>query len=204
LAQFSSPAQTANPDGVTDQRTAVDQAVNSAASNTLSQTTSGGSQTASSASIADDSTFLDGAVALFASTDNVANLESFPIDIVGAGSNLGMLPSAAAVAATDVVPLTAAPQLGAAAGLGDVTVAFGRADSIGSMSAPSSWTTPSSNPVTRMVSYDLPELTASAEPARSGSSMPGMPGARPAARATLVVPRYGVRPTVMTRPPCAG
>jgi PPE-repeat protein len=205
LAPFSSPSQTTSPGGETAQHTAVARAVNSLASNASAQGASGGSQTApSNPIVAADSTFLDGAVALFASTDNMANLESFPIDIIGAGNNLGTLPIPATAAATDVAPLTAAPQLTGTAGLGNVTVAFGRADSIGSMSAPASWTAPSSGPVTPLSGSSCPELTASAEKAGSGSSMPGIPGMRPASRATLVVPRYGVLPKMMARHPYAG
>jgi PPE-repeat protein len=210
LTPFSSAPQNTNPDGVSAQQAAVTQAVNnSSASNAVSQAASASGAESSDPTVASNSTFLDAAVAFFASTDNMANLESFPQDIIGVESSLGMIPAPAAV--NEVTPLAAAPQLtgiasgvGGGAGLGNTTVALGRAGSIGSMSVPASWTAPSGNPVTTLSSNRLPALTASEVPAGSGSAVPGLPGMRPASRATLVVPRYGVRPTVMPRPPYAG
>ena len=139
----------------------------------------------------------------------MANLESFPQDIIGAESSLGMIPAPSAV--NEVTPLAAAPQLtgvasgvGGGAGLGNTTVALGRAGSIGSISVPANWAAPSGSPVTTLSSSGLPAFTASEVPAGSGSGLPGLLGMRSASRATLVVPRYGVRPTVMPRPPYAG
>ena len=210
LTPFSSAQQNTNPDGVNAQQAAVTQAVNnSGASNPLSQAASASAEESEDPAAASDSTFLDGAVAVFASTDNLANLESFPLDIIGAQNSMGLIPVSAA--AGDVGPLTAAPQLigvtssaGGAANLGNTTVAVGRAGSIGSMSVPASWTAPSPSPVTTVSANGWSALTNSDVPAGSGSGLSGLPGMRPASRATLVVPRYGVRPKMMPRPPCAG
>jgi PPE-repeat protein len=210
LTPFPSPRQTTNPDGVSAQDAAVTQALNNAASNPLSQAASGSQADALDSVPPNDFTFLDGAVALFGSTNNIASLEAFPEHIIGAGSNLGTLPSlTAAVTPAEVSPLTAplsgvASSLGGGAGLGNVTAAVGRAGSIGSMSVPAGWTAPSSSPVAVLPGGGLPTLPGTGEPAGSGSGVPGIPGMRAASRATLVVPRYGVRITVMPRPPCAG
>jgi PPE-SVP subfamily C-terminal region len=93
---------------------------------------------------------------------------------------------------------------GSGASLADVTVTLGRAGSMGSMSVPASWTAPSSNVITSLPGDGLSAVAGSAEPAGSGSGVPGIPGMRPPSRAALVVPRYGVRIKVMPRPPCAG
>ncbi|SPM38156.1 hypothetical protein MNAB215_332 [Mycobacterium numidiamassiliense] len=205
---FSSARQNTNPEGVNAQQAAVTQAVNnSSASNPLSQAASASATDTLDSAPASDSTFLDGAVAFFASTDNLANLESFPQDIIGVESTLGMIPASAAEA--EVAPPTVALQgvaasVGGAANLGTATVAVGRAGSIGSMSVPASWTTPSGSPGTTASSIGLSALTESDVTAGSGSGLPGLPGVRPASRATLVVPRYGVRPKMMPRPPYAG
>jgi PPE-repeat protein len=210
LTPFSSARQNTNPDGVSARQAAVTQAVNNAsASNPVSQAASASATDSLDSAPASNSTFLDAAVAFIASTESTMNLESFPQDIIGTESSLSMIPAPSAVA--EVAPLTAAPQLtgvasgvGGGAGLGNTTVALGRAGSIGSLSVPVSWMAPSGSPVTTLSSSGLPAFTASELPAGSGSGLPGIPGMRPPSRATLVVPRYGVRITVMTRPPCAG
>jgi PPE-repeat protein len=205
---FSSARQNTNPDGVTAQQAAVTQSVNNAStSNPLSQAASASATDSADSAAANNATFLDAALAFFGSTDQIANLESFPQDIIGAESNLGMIPATAAEA--EVAPPTVALQgvaasVGGAANLGTATVAVGRAGSIGSMSVPASWTTPSGSPGTTASSIGLSALTESDVTAGSGSGLPGLPGMRPASRATLVVPRYGVRPKMMPRPPYAG
>lgn len=207
LTPFSSPDQTTNPHGVTAQHAAV----NSAASNPVSQAASASANDASASSLF-DFTFLDEALAFFAATDNMASLEAFPEEIIGDESNLGMLnvppgagrPPGYAPLYSPPAKINLTSSISSGAGLSNTTGALGRAGSIGTMSVPASWTPPSSSPVTALASSDSPVLSGSDEPAGSRSGVPGIPGMRPPSRATLVVPRYGVRITVMARPPCAG
>jgi PPE-repeat protein len=212
LTPFSSPRPTSNSDGLTAQHAAVTRAVNNAAaSKTLSQTGSGSQTSASNPLVPDDFSITDGAVALFSSTDNVANLEAFPEEIIGASNSAGILPATAAATA-EVAPAARlaglAPSIGGAAGLGDVTLTAGRAGSIGSMSVPASWTTPPNTPfaepVTSLRGNVFGNVTETGPLGEPGSATPGPPGMRPPSRPTLVVPRYGVRVTVVPRPPCAG
>jgi PPE-repeat protein len=106
--------------------------------------------------------------------------------------------------------LTPEPQLaGAGAGLGggagNVTATLARADTIGTMSVPASWSTSSGNPVTALSGSGLRPSDAD-EPAGSKAGMPGIPGlpGGTISRPSGVVPRYGARITVMARPPAAG
>jgi PPE-repeat protein len=151
-----------------------------------------------------DLTILNVIQATGTSLSGTWKMEAVPTGVIGAEKDLDMLPATAA-AASEVVP---APQLATTAGLGDMSVTVGRAGSIGSMSVPASWAAPTTGPLTEPVTAlsrsafaDLPETGTLAG---SGSGVPGLPGMRPPWRPTLVVPRYGVRVTVMTRPPCAG
>jgi PPE-repeat protein len=93
---------------------------------------------------------------------------------------------------------------GATSGLGNVNATLAGAGRIGAMSVPASWTSPAGNPVTALSGKGLPILEGTDALGRTGSGMPGVPGIPKASRAAIVVPRYGVRITVMTRSPAAG
>ncbi len=78
------------------------------------------------------------------------------------------------------------------------------ARSIGPLSVPQSWAVPAVSHVSALSGAGLTTLSGTDEAV--GSGMPGVPGmpAGTLARASGVIPRYGVRLTVMPRPPAAG
>ncbi len=85
-----------------------------------------------------------------------------------------------------------------------ITVSLGRANAIGPMSVPAGWSAPSTGRVAALEPAGLTTLPGTDELA--GSGYPGVPGmpAGTMARASGVLPRYGTRLTVMTRPPAGG
>ncbi|WP_297598036.1 PPE family protein [Mycobacterium sp.] len=138
------------------------------------------------------------------------NMEQFVSGIIGAENNLGVL--AKPLAAT---PALAAPALSGAAtglggglggGLGNVTATLSRAGSIGPMSVPASWAAPTSTHISPLEPAGFTTLPGTEEPMASGyPGYPGMPGGGASRTAGAgVPPRYGVRLTVMPRPPAAG
>ena len=127
-------------------------------------------------------------------------------------ANLGLLPDLSTVAAEVAPALPALQQsAGAASGLGGgaglpnaVLASVARANSIGPLSVPASWSAPSGRAVSALSPAGLTTLAGTEEAA--GSGMPGVPGmpAPTVARASGVLPRYGVRLMVMAHPPAAG
>jgi PPE-repeat protein len=213
LPPFSSPKQTTSASGLTAQNAAVTQAnASAAASNPLSQVVSAAVQSLQalaanpSSIIPDDLTILDVIAATGTSLNSTYYMEGFAGGVIGAENNLGILPKLAAAPAEVAPPLTAAPQLGGGAGLGNVTATLARAGTIGPMSVPASWSAPSSSRVAALEPAGLTTLPGTDEAVASGyPGYPGMPGGA-VSRATgvAVPPRYGVRLTVMPRPPAAG
>ncbi|WAJ42831.1 PPE family protein [Mycobacterium sp. Aquia_216] len=216
FSPFSSPNQTTNSDAQTVQNTAVAHAANSAGSRRVSQAVSPPASTLPSNPIVpDDFTALDGILAAYSSVNATYNMEAFTSGIIGAESNLGMLPKAgAAAAAPALVPsgLGVIPGLasatsslgGGGAGLGNVTGAFARAGSIGSMSVPASWSAPTTSRITAFEPAGMTTIPGTDEAITSG--YPGYPGI-PAGTTSRILgapPRYGARLTVMPRPPAAG
>lgn len=198
LTPFTSPRLNTDADGLTAQEDAVETA--EAGSIAPQAISSAIPVPTALPAIATDLTALAVIQAVGTTMKSTWRMEAFPTDVVGAEKNLGMLP----VVAEAVPP----PRLADATGLGDLSVTVGRAGAIGSMSVPASWAAPATGPVTEPVTalsrsafVGLQEVDTLAG---SGSGVPGLPGMRPPWRPTLVVPRYGVRVTVMTRPPCAG
>ncbi|MGV0632945.1 PPE family protein [Mycolicibacillus trivialis] len=94
----------------------------------------------------------------------------------------------------------AAPFAGSVAGgVAPVTASMGRASAIGVLSAPASWTaTPAA------AGGVLPEPSPVGSPQAGGPGAPGVPLAGLARGDSSSGPRYGIRPTVMARPPAAG
>lgn len=207
LAAFRSPGQTTAPTATTAQNAAVTKAVDSAVA-PLSQSISAASTLPANPIIPEDFTALDAIITFIATMKAVDYEQAFVTGIVGAESDLGILPDLGAAAPTALAPLlTAAPQpVGAAMGLGHVTASLARAGTVGSMSAPASWAAPG-NAMTALPDGGFPARSGTGGPAVSGTALapgiPGLPGG-PASRATVVVPRYGARITVMARPPAAG
>ncbi|OBH78269.1 hypothetical protein A5682_20875 [Mycobacterium mantenii] len=199
FSPFSPPRQTTNANGVLAQQAAVAQAdASSAGSNS-------GSQVASSAPGSSSQLFrifdtIQGASTAFRA---IFTTEGIPSGIIQADKNLGILPNLAAVPAA----IPKAPALsGATSGLGNVNAVLARAGRIGPMSVPAGWASATGNSVSALRGGCLSDLAATEAVAATGSGTPGIPGipGGTVRRATLVVPRYGRRITVMTRPPAAG
>ena len=159
----------------------------------------------------EDFSVLDGIFAVYSTISCSQDVESFAAGIIGAEEYLGLIPKAAEAPAELAPALAALPQLNSAAsapGLGGlpnaITVSMGRANSIGPLSVPAGWEAPSTTRVAALPGAGLTTLPGTGEAA--GSGMPGVPGMRAGtvARASGVIPRYGVRLTVMPRPPAAG
>lgn len=138
------------------------------------------------------------------------NMEQFVSGIIGAENNLGILAKPGAAAA-NVAPALAAPALrgatsGLGGGLGNVTATLSHAGTIGPMSVPASWAAPTSTHISPLEPAGFTTLPGTEEPIASGyPGYPGMPGGGAARSAGAgAPPRYGVRLTVMPRPPAAG
>jgi PPE-repeat protein len=205
LPPFSPPKQTTNESGLKAQNDSVTQAANNSAA--------AGSTLPPNPIVPDDFTAIDGVFAVYGALNEIADVEAFCEETIGAMNDLHILPDLGAAAAPALPALTGAPQLTGAAsslgggpGLGSVTATLARAGTIGSMSVPASWAATPNSPVTALSGSSLLTLSETGELAGSGSGVPGIPGmpVGTVSRATGVVPRYGVRITVMPRPPAAG
>lgn len=138
------------------------------------------------------------------------NMEQFVSGIIGAENNLGILAKPGAAAA-NLGPALAAPALrgatsGLGGGLGNVTATLSHAGRIGPMSVPASWSAPTSTHISPLEPAGFTTLPGTEESMASGyPGYPGMPGGGAARSAGAgAPPRYGVRLTVMPRPPAAG
>ena len=213
LPTFNSPNQTTTTNAQTAQSNAVTQAVNNAATTApVAQAVSavGASSTLpANGIIPEDFTALDGIVASFGAINSTYNLEAFATGIIGAENNLGILPSlgAAAAAPAEIAPaLASAPQLAGVggAGLGDISATLTSAGKVGPMSVPASWSAPVTNHITAFEPLGMTTIPGTEEAAAAGyPGYPGMP-AGATSRAAGAPPRYGIRPTVIARPPAAG
>jgi hypothetical protein len=141
----------------------------------------------------------------------VRDLEGTADGIIGGQKSLGLLPDLSKVGAEVAPALPTLPPSAGAAGLGGgaglpnaVLASVARANSIGPLSVPASWSAPSTGAVSALSPAGLTTLAGTEDSA--GSGLPGVPGmpAPTVARASGVLPRYGVRLTVMTHPPAAG
>lgn len=203
FSPFSSPRRTTTTDGVAAQQDAV---VKAAADASNSGTNSGSQVVVVNSPTSNSSSQLfrildtiQGAQTTFRS---IFTTEGTTAGIIQADKNLGILPNLAAAP----VALPKAPALSAAtSGLGNVDAVLARAGRIGPMSVPAGWTTAAGNPAAAAPGSGLADLTATelVTPTGSTPGIPGLPGGT-VRRAALVVPRYGRRITVMTRPPAAG
>ena len=221
LTPFSSPQQTTNAAGLTAQNAAVTQAnASAAASSPVSQVVAALSQAAQAVPaqllpifpggvIPDlNFTLLNAIQATATAISSTYFLEATPAGIFASEKLLGIPLPAVAPAAGAVAPAAglrgAASSLGGGAGLGNVTATLARAGTIGPMSVPASWSAPSSSHVAALAPAGLTTLPGTDETVASG--YPGYPG-MPAGTGSRVPggpPRYGVRLTVMPRPPAAG
>jgi PPE-repeat protein len=214
LMPFSSPKQTTNPAGLAAQTAAVARAdANAATAEPISQVIASAAQAVPPLpTFNPEFGFLDIIAGAYSSISAVRDMEGTADGIIGGEKNLGVLPDLSKLAA-DVAPAPPAlqPSAGAASGLGGgaglpnaVLASVARANSIGPLSVPASWSAPSTRAVSALSPAGLTTFAGTEEAA--GSGMPGVPGmpAPTVARASGVLPRYGVRLTVMTHPPAAG
>ncbi|CAM4238764.1 putative PPE family protein PPE29 [Mycobacterium basiliense] len=156
--------------------------------------------------IPDDFTVLDAIFALYSTVGMCQDVEAFAAGIISAESSLGLF-SSNAVSPAELLPAALAPQLTAAGSAGAapnaVTVSMSRAGSIGPMSVPPSWSAPSTGAVTAMSGTGLTTIPGTEVSDQGAPGVPGMPVGT-GKRSSSVIPRYGVRLTVMSRPPAAG
>ncbi|KZS81756.1 PPE family protein [Mycobacterium persicum] len=216
LTPFPSPSQITDPAGLGAQSAAVAQAnASAAATDPISQLVAAVSQSLGALSglqipnfLPADYAVLDGIFAIYATFSAIDSVESIADGIIGDEAAL----APALTSATETLPaeagsvLAAAQQpTGAALGLGGnaVLASAGRAGSIGQLSVPASWAAPATRTVAALSPAGLTTIPGTEE---VGAGTPGVPGmAVPApSRASGVLPRYGVRLTVMAHPPAAG
>jgi PPE-repeat protein len=226
LQKFSSPNKSTNESGLTAQNASV-AASKAAGSSSASQAISGlthgtnAAPLASSSStvptnpiIPDDFTALDALLFAYSSINGTYNIEAFTSGIIGAENNLGILPDlgAAAAAPAELPALAGAPQLvgaasslGGGAGLGNISAALSNAGRIGPMSVPATWSAPSTTHISALEPAGFTTLPGTDEPVASGyPGYPGMPGVAGRGMGVGAAPKYGVRLTVIPRPPAAG
>lgn len=220
LPKFSAADKSTNESGVTAQKTAVTGAnSNTVINNSVSQ---GLSNISAQSNLVQGGTVGTGAGSAAAGgTNNNAfrvldaiqgtglafsapyNTEQFVSGIIGAENNLGILAKPLAAAAPLAPALRGATEsLGG--GLGNVSATLTRAGSIGPMSVPASWVAPTTTRISPLDPAGFTILPGTEEAVTSG--YPGFPGvpAGAGAKTAGVPPRYGVRLTVMPRPPAAG
>lgn len=212
LPQYFSPNQSVNESGLTAQSASVARAVNGAAtSSSVTPLLTANQPLAPAATgpsiVPSDFTILDAIAATGTTLNSTYYMEAFATGVIQAENNLGMLPKVAAAPAALAPALTAAPQVAGGAGLGTISATLARAGTIGPMSVPASWAAPSTSHVSAFEPAGMTLLPGTAdEPVAAGyPGYPGMPGGVGSRSAGMgVPPRYGVRLTVMPRPPAAG
>jgi len=210
LTAFSSPQQTTTSDAASAQSSAVSQALSTPAANTASALSDLVSNLQSI--LPSDFTILDATAVFYSAVTATSDIDSVATGVIGAENNLGILPDlgvAAAAAPAALAPALSAQLSGAGSGLGGlsgaVTATLTGANRIGPMSVPASWSAPSSGPISVLSGSGLTTLpgTDVPEPNAGEPGVPGMPfGAMQ--RASGVIPRYGARLTVMSRPLAGG
>lgn len=223
LPQFAPANNSTNESGVTAQKAAVTAANTNAATNkAVTQTFSALDETpgttvnnfyyldasTTSAANANANAFrvLDAIQGTGLGFSAPYNMEQFVSGIIGAENNLGVLAKPLAAAPALAAPALSGATTGVGGGLGNVTATLSRAGSIGPMSVPASWAAPTSTHISPLEPAGFTTLPGTEEPVASGyPGYPGMPGGGASRSVGAgVPPRYGVRLTVMPRPPAAG
>jgi len=221
LTPFVPPQQTTDPAGLPAQSAAVAQANSSAAAaDPMSQLIAFLTQLAYSLFpgtgqfelFPNGFNAVDATLFGYTSVNGVEAVEQFVANIPMAAQALQAIdaaPAAAAPVASNIAPfLAGASQVGGAVpapglGSGVVLANVAKANTIGPLSVPASWTAPSTGRVSALAPAGL--STFGTEEA-VGAGMPGVPGmpAGAVARGSGMMPRYGVRLTVMSHPPMGG
>lgn len=193
LSPFEPPAQTTNPAGLAAQTAAVAEA--------------GLSQAAESVvGLLDELPLegIDAMDAIYSALVGLQTCQSLVVGVVQTGKSTGLTAAVPAAAAQSALPLTSAVNTLRAAPASAVAT-LGAANRIGPLAVPSSWAAPSGGPGAASLATGLTTLPGADELAESRGGMPGVPFVSgPSTRASGVVPRYGVRLTVMPRPLAAG
>jgi PPE-repeat protein len=219
LTTFLSPQQNTNPDGVNEQNAAATQAASNpfadlyATSLQLSTQFRDGLGSLLELSpvplTPNGINILDSIQLANTALQGTASMSGLPASLTGNAANLAYL-SGVAGPSPALGPIGLG-QLRGAAGASElgglpnaVTVSMGRGNAIGPMSVPAAWSAPSTGRVAALEPAGLTTLPGTDELA--GSGYPGVPGmpAGTVARASGVLPRYGTRLNVMTRPPAGG
>jgi PPE-repeat protein len=210
LTPFSSPQQTTNPAGLSAQSGAASQA--SATADPVPRLPGFIQQLLADLSYLEDQLGTEYFLPYF---NTIASAFGTPISpgtafitVVQSAANsaAGQAPfdfsGMAPAIAEGIAPVVNALQPGSVGGA--ISAAVGKAGSIGPLSVPASWAAPSTGHVSALTPAGLTTFTGTEETAGSGAA--GAPGmAMPApARGSGVLPRYGIRLTVMTHPPAAG
>ena len=165
--------------------------------------------------LADDFTILDGILAAYATISATQNIFSMGTAAIGSEKDLGLLGAAAPAAGESVAegldPVIASLSsidrsmagAGLRASLGQVSASFRSAGSIGQMSVPASWSAPAT--VSNVKAFQATPLTTLDAGDTAATAMPGLPGMPSSGTGRSgVVPRYGVKLTVMSRPLAGG
>ena len=187
LTPFSSPKQTTNPAGLAAQTAAVAQAdANAATADPVSSVISSAAQALPPLlpTFNPELGFLDIIAGSYSTLSAVRDMEGTADGIILGEKNLGLLPDLSKVAAEVAPALPALQQsAGAASGLGGgaglpnaVLASVARANSIGPLSVPASWSAPSTRAVSALSPAGLTTLAGTEEAA--GPGMPGVPGIR--------------------------
>jgi PPE-repeat protein len=226
LTSFASPQQNTNSDGVAAQNAAANQAASGPLGDLYSLLQGLSSQLANvlnlspipissnPLSLLDAIQFANtsiqgvgtsiGGVGTFAGLP--ASLSSHAANLLGMQANMAYLAGLGSPApALGPIGLGGGMPGSGVAGLPNaVTASLARANTIGPMSVPANWSAPSTSSISALQPAGLTTLAGTDELA--GSGYPGVPGmpAGTLARASGVLPRYGTRLTVMTRPPAGG
>lgn len=140
---------------------------------------------------------------------NTEGLPYFSVGMANFGVQIAKTTGAIGGAAPDAAAAVVPKGLGGLAGMlsgggGSTSAGLGNAASIGRLSVPPAWAQASPLPGHSgpLVVEDL--APASSDAGGSGNLLGGMPLAGPGLGQGGASPKYGIRPTVMTRPPFAG
>ena len=205
LTPFTPPAQTTNPAGQAAQGAAVTLANASAAASRPVSQPAQAIPPALPGILGDiDFTLLNGIQAVATGLSSTYFMEATSAGVLASEKLLGIpLPNFSPPPAAAL--RGAASSLGGGAGLGNVTAVLARAGTLGPMSVPASWSAPSSSHVAALQPAGMTTLPGTDETVASGyPGYPGMPAGTGSRALGGGPPRYGVRLTVMPRPPAAG
>ncbi|KZS62412.1 PPE family protein [Mycobacterium pseudokansasii] len=143
----------------------------------------------------------------------IYNTVGLPYFAIGIGNSLitswralGWIGPEAADAAAGAASAAAGAAPAAVGGAGPIAAGLGNASSVGKLSVPPAWTAvdPGVGPAVADAAPLASDIVNPPEVAAPGSLLGGMPLAGPGAAAAGAGPKYGLRVTVMSRPPFAG